>query len=90
MTGGISRSDACYIAVVMESGLITFYRLPDEMPLQFKLTMMVFVQIAVRLQQRHAGGNWMTDPENAANQPRQQARRTNYPTPRVRRPAMVI
>ena len=32
MTGGINRTDAWYIAVIIACGFITFYSLPDAMP----------------------------------------------------------
>ena len=47
MTGGINRTDAWYIAVIMACGFITFYSLPDAMPFLVRLTMMVVTQVAV-------------------------------------------
>ena len=54
MTGGINRTDAWYIAVIMACGFITFYSLPDVTPFLVRLTMMVVTQIAVELTLRNA------------------------------------
>ncbi len=56
MTGGINRTDAWYIAVIIACGFITFYLLPDAMPFLVRLTMMASARIAVgkALQWKHA------------------------------------
>ncbi len=49
MFRNINNAELWYIAVVMACGFITFYSLPDAVPFQGRLTMMVLVQGSIGL-----------------------------------------